>query len=97
MDQLVTIELFGQTFTFKAESEVNQAKHVADYLVKEVAKVENQQLQQSSNINKLTILILAALNIASKNIELKSENTAFLRKISERTAKLIRALNAFVQ
>jgi cell division protein ZapA (FtsZ GTPase activity inhibitor) len=97
LEQLVTIELFGQTFTFKAESEVKQAEKVANYLVNEVSKVERQQLQQSSNINKLAITILASLNIANKNIELEREYSKLLRGISERSAKLIRSLDDFVQ
>lgn len=97
LEQFVTIELFGRPFTFKAESEVEQAEKVADYLVKEVTKVETQQSQQSSNINKLAIIILAALNIANKNMELEREHSKFLRDISERSAKLIRALDTFVQ
>lgn len=96
LEQLVTIELFGRPFTFKAESEVKQAEKVADYLVKEVTHVEKQQSQPTSNINKLAIMILAALNIANKNMELEREHSKFLRDISERSAKLIRTLDAFV-
>jgi hypothetical protein len=36
LEQLVTIELFGQQHTFKAESDENEAKEVADLLAKEV-------------------------------------------------------------
>jgi len=35
-------------------------------LVKEVSQIEDQQADQSSNMSKLTILMLAALNIAKK-------------------------------
>jgi cell division protein ZapA (FtsZ GTPase activity inhibitor) len=96
LEQFVTIELFGRPFTFKAESEVKQAEKVADYLVKEVTEVEKQQSQQSSNINKLAIIVLAALNIANKNMELKREHLNCLREISDRSAKLISTLDAFV-
>ena len=97
MEQLVKIELFGQPYTFKAESEVRNAEKVADYLVKEVSKVTAQQSRQSSNINKLAVMILTALNIANENIELKREQSKFLRDISKRSANLIRNLDAIVQ
>ena len=97
MEQLVKIELFGQPYTFKAESEVKNAEKVADYLVKEVSKVTAQQSRQSSNINKLAVMILAALNIANENMELKREQSKFLREITKRSANLIRNLDAIVQ
>ena len=97
MEQLVKIELFGQPYTFKAESEVKNAEKVADYLVKEVSKVTAQQSRQSTNINKLAVMILTALNIANENIELKREQSEFLRDITKRSANVIRNLDAIVQ
>ena len=94
MEQLVvTIELFGQPYTFKAESEVTKAKDVADFLVKEVEKVERQQTGQSINSSKLTILIIAALNIANENFELKKNHSNFLEEIFRRSASLAHRLD----
>ena len=70
---------------------------MADFLVKEVARVEDQQPDQSPNISKLTILMLAALNIANEHMELKRNHSKMLREIAERTTKLIRALDTCVQ
>ena len=97
MENTVTIELFGQPYTFKANSEVTKAKEVADFLVQEVARVEDQQPDQSPNISKLTILMLAALNIANEHMELKRNHSKMLREIAERTTKLIRTLDTCVQ
>ncbi len=96
MEQLVTIELFGQPYTFKTESDVSKAKEVADYLVKEVARIEIQHSKISSNVTKLNTLILAALNISNENIELKKTHSDLLKDISTRSANLIRALDAAV-
>ena len=95
MEQLVTIELFGQPFTFKTESDITNAKEVADYLVKEVTKVETQHSTQSS-VTKFATLILAALNIANENIEQKRKYSDFLMHISKKSANLIRELDAAV-
>jgi cell division protein ZapA (FtsZ GTPase activity inhibitor) len=97
LENTVTIELFGQPHTFKANSEVTKAKEGADILVKEVARVENQQSGQSSNISKLTILMLAALNIANEHVELKRNHSKMLRDVAQRTAKLIHTLDNCVQ
>ena len=96
MEQLVTIEIFGRPYTFKAESEVKHAKEVADYVVKEVNKVETLQSSHSSNITKLAIIILAALNIANENTDIKRDRADFLKKISNRSTKLIHTLDAIV-
>ncbi|MGD9382543.1 MAG: cell division protein ZapA, partial [Desulfobacterales bacterium] len=87
MDQLVTIELFGQPYTFKTESDITNAKEVANYLVKEVSKVETQHSSQSS-VAKFATLILAALNIANENIEQKRKYSDLLIYISKKSANL---------
>ena len=97
MEKTVTIELFGQPHTFKADSEVTKEKEVADILVAEVARVENQQSGQSSNISKLAILMLAALNIANEHMELKRNYSKLLRDVTDRTTGLIRTLDNSVQ
>jgi len=97
LDEIITIELFGKTHTFKANSEVNQAKEVADLLVNEVNRIEDQQANQSSNMSKLTILMLAALNIANENLELKRNHSKLLHDVTDRTANLIHTLENSVQ
>lgn len=97
MEQIVTIELFGQSHTFKANEEVSQAAQVADLLAEEVARVENQQAGQVPNISKLTILMLAALNIANEHMELKRNHFNLLHEIADRSGSLIRTLDAAVQ
>ena len=97
MEQIVTIELFGQKHTFKANSEVTKAEEVADFLVREVTRVESLQTDQSSKMSKLTILMLAALNIANEHIELKRDHSKLLEDVSSRTANLIRTLDNSVQ
>ncbi len=97
MEEIVTIELFGQTHTFKADSEVTKAKEVADLLVNEVSRIEDQQSNQLSNMSKLTILMLAALNIANDHLELKRNYSKLIHDVTDRTANLIHSLENSVQ
>lgn len=96
MEQLVTIELFGHPFTFKAEADAARVKEVADFLVDEVNKAEVQLSNRSSNITKRIILVLTALNIASEYFELKRNHNDLLQNISERSAHLIRKLETCI-
>lgn len=97
MEQLVTIELFGQSYTFKTNSDVTKATEVAERLAKEVASLENQQEIKSSQMTKLTIMILAALNIANENLDLKRNHSELMKDISQRSANLILTLDASEQ
>ena len=93
MEQIVTIELFGQPHTFKADSDVTKAREVADLLVEAVARVESQQSDSLSNISRQKILILAALNIANEHMELKRNHSKLLHDVAQRTTNLIGRLN----
>jgi len=97
LEQLVTIELFGHPFTFKAEADAAQAKEVADFLVNEVNKAEVQLSSKSTNVTKRIILILAALNIANQYFELRQNHNDLLQNISERSASLIGKMETCLQ
>jgi hypothetical protein len=73
------------------------AKEVANLLVKEVDNVQSQQPNQSANMTNLTVLMLAALNIAHENMELKGNHLKVIEDISRRSAGLIRRLDEIVQ
>lgn len=95
MEQFITIELFGKNYTFKAETRIEKAREVAELLVKEVGKVESQQKGSSARFNQLGIMILTAMNIAGDNIEIKENDLDFMRKISDKSAKLLSRLDSF--
>jgi cell division protein ZapA (FtsZ GTPase activity inhibitor) len=93
LEQLVTIELFGQPYTFKTESEFHRAKEVADYLAQEVARVENLQSKQASRLNQTTIMIMAALNIINDYLDLQRDRNNLLQELNTRSANLIQKLD----
>jgi cell division protein ZapA (FtsZ GTPase activity inhibitor) len=94
VENLITIDLFGQTYTFKTESEATIAEAVADSLVKEVARIQENISRQPSELTKLTVMILAALNFAKENNELRAEHKEILRKVAERSNSLLRRIDA---
>jgi cell division protein ZapA (FtsZ GTPase activity inhibitor) len=92
LDQFVTIELFGQPYTFRADTEAVQAREAADLLVGEVKKVHDQQAGQIPHISKLTILMIAALNMAHQILQLKKDSNEIVEHISNRCEALNRML-----
>ena len=94
MEHLITIELFGQPYKFKSAAETKNAQEVADVLVKEVGRIQEQQSRETPGITQIAILILAALNIANENMELKKNYSTLQETVSSRSENLKRLLDA---
>lgn len=97
MDQLVTIEIFGQPFTFKADGHVSKARAVAEYFEKEVSKVETQLGGKGGAVDKRAILILAALNITHELLQYKKESQELMGELIERSDGLLHQLDTKLQ
>ena len=94
MEEIITIELFGQKYSFKADSGVESAGEIADLLTAEVEMVERQVSNQTFGMDKLTILALAALNISSEYVELKRKHAELIDRINERSNSIVHKINA---
>ena len=92
MDQLVTIDVLGQPFSFKTDSDLSEARAIADYLTESVGQVKTQCGNQAPTPDKRAILLLAALNITSEYFELKKKHRELLDDLDKRSAHLIDAL-----
>lgn len=93
LEHTITIELFGQPHSFKADTEVARANEVAELLKTEVEKVQAQQAGSSTYIPKMTILILAALNIAHKITQLDNNADDLVDQIAQRCDAVNRMLD----
>ncbi len=93
LEELITIELFGQPYTFKADSHPSQARAVAEVLMGEVRRAEERHGPKPAHHSKLAILTSAALNIAQENCEIKRHHRQAVEQISQRSERLLRMLN----
>ena len=96
MDQLLTIDVLGQPFTFKTDSNESEARAVADFVAKSVEQVRLQCEQQVPPPDRRAILIIVALNIASEYLDLKKKHQAILDDINQRSEHLLKTLKAEV-
>ena len=85
MDRLITIELFGQTYTFRASGGVSQPEEVAGYVAGEIEKAR----AAGETPSKLDTVILAALNMANDYFEMRRSRQELVRDIDERCKVLI--------
>ena len=94
MEQLLTIDVLGQPFTFKADSNTSDPEAVADYVAKTVGVIESHNKIGTPTIDKRAILILTALNITSEFFRLKKKHQELLDNINTRSAELLDTLES---
>ena len=96
MDRYVTIELFGQTYRFRADDEVHGAQAAANYLMGEIAKVQSQFGETVSLNDRMTVLLSVALNIAHENLKLNQRQTEFHEQLSDQSTKILELLDTLL-
>lgn len=92
MDQVLTLDILGQPFTFKADVDVSEAKAVADYVVESVDRARSQCATKTASIDKRAILILTALNITSEFFELKRRHERLLQDLNQRSEDMLQSI-----
>ena len=90
---MITIKIFGRSYSFKTELDAEKANAVADILIYEVGRIQEKTPEQTPEMAKLTILLLAALNMASENFDLKQNQNNFIRRVHEKSAHLNRLMD----
>ena len=93
MEQLITINIFGQRYTFRAEEGLIDPQTVADFLMEEVRKVETGRDEHIAETNRFVMLLQAALNISSRHLKLKQQLTAVSDRLTIKTERLHGALH----
>jgi len=90
VDRLISIELFGQAYTFRASGQVSQPEEVANYVAGEVEKA----VAAGETPSKLDTVILAALNMANDYFEMRRSRQNLVRDIEKRCKILIEHIDA---
>jgi cell division protein ZapA (FtsZ GTPase activity inhibitor) len=93
---MITIEILGQRYNFKADDGLVDPQNVAQFLMEEVRKLETGQADQTADTNRFVMLLQAALNICSDHLKLKQQLAAVSDRISLKTERLHGALNRSV-
>jgi S-DNA-T family DNA segregation ATPase FtsK/SpoIIIE len=95
LEKFVTIELFGTLHKLKTEDSEVDAERVVQCLVEEIDAAGNKMPSKPSQANPFNVLLLAALNMASKYVKLETEHRRFSREISERYEALKKKIDGF--
>lgn len=97
MERLITIDVFGQAYTFKAESDVADLSEVTDCLMREIRKVEAQQAERPVERNRIAMLLQTALNLANDNVSLRLKLDELVHHVAGRSERLIGLLDEGIQ
>ena len=96
LEQLITIDIFGQHYTFRADEGMIDPQSVADFLMEEVRKIETGKAEHIAETNRFVMLLQAALNISSRHLKMKQQLTAVSDRLSLKTERLHGALHRSV-
>jgi cell division protein ZapA (FtsZ GTPase activity inhibitor) len=88
VEQVIKIELLGETFKFKSDQNRKNLKEILSYMIEELRKVEEQFPAHAMQTNKLAILVMTALNISKQYVELTNNHSELLESVSLRASKL---------
>lgn len=96
MENLIHIDLFGQTYAFKSGPDMARANIAVQKLLDEVTKVQERHATEVIPMSKTAILISAALNIADQGVELDVAESVILQELAVRSHRLARLLDSAI-
>jgi len=89
LDEIVKIDLFGEEFRFKPDSQVKDPDKVAQYLKDYIKEAEGLFQNKTSGRNRIAILLLAAMNLSRDFYELKQQHSELERDVEQRISSLM--------
>jgi hypothetical protein len=91
LDDHITVTIFGQSFTFKTDSNSSLAQEVSEALVGEVKKAQKAYAGQPQ-VSQLAMLVSVALNFAQENAQLRQIQLQLENELKERSKRLLQML-----
>ncbi len=97
MDGLVVIELFGEEYRFKPDSQVEDPEQVAQHLKKHIKEAEVLFNRNPSDKNKIVILLLAGMNLSKDFHELKRKFSELENETEKKVSSILEKLNKGIE
>jgi len=97
LNEIITIDLFGEEFRFRPDNQVENPKEVAQYLKSHIKEAENMFQNKTSGKNQIAILLLAAMNVSKDFHELKVQYTDLEKEIDNKLSFLIEKIDKGIE
>ena len=91
MDDHITVNIFGQSFTFQTDTNSGLAQEVSQALVSEVKKVQEAYAGQPQ-VSQVAMLVAVALNFAQENTLLRNTQLQLEKELKGRSQRLLQML-----
>ena len=93
LDELVVIEIFGEEYRFRPDSQVENPEQVVQHLKRYIKESETLFQNKASDKNKIVILLLAAMNMCRDFDELKEKYSGLERETENRISSMLEKIN----
>lgn len=92
MEEILTVDLFGETYKFKTDADPSEASAIVKSIVNEVVRAGEGMKGPLTENRKFIQLLVATLNIAKELVEVKKTHVELQEKLSLKSATLIKKL-----
>lgn len=92
MEEILTVELFGETYKFKTDADPGEAEGIVRTIVDEVTRAGGEMKGPLTENRKFIQLLVATLNIAKELAEVKKNHAELHDKLTRKSATLIEKL-----
>jgi len=89
LDEIVKIDLFGEEFKFKSDTNVKDPDKVAQYLKDYIKEAAVSFSNKTTGRNRVAILLLAAMNLSKDFYELKQHHSELESDVEKRISSLL--------
>ncbi len=94
LEEILTVDLFGETYNFKTDADSNQGSAIVRSIVDEVLRAGDGMKGPLTENRKFVQLLVATLNIAKELAEVKKGHEELQEKLVRKSATLIEKLGA---
>ena len=88
-ERLVEIQVLGQTYTVKTDSEEVHIQAVARYVNEKAEEI----LKKTKSVSSLNVAILTALNIADDLLKEREKRLALLKEVGTKSRDLVEKID----
>jgi len=92
LEEILTVDLFGETYKFKTDADPSEASAIGKSIVDEVIRAGEGMKGPLTENRKFIQLLVATLNIAKELAEVKKSQADLHEKLVQKSATLIEKL-----
>jgi len=90
--EAVTVKLFGKDYNIRAHEDTRYVHELADFITKRAERIR----KSTTVVSPMDLVILTLLNITDEMFQHKNANQETIKKLEEKTDRLLKAIDRVV-